>query len=66
VLPLIIAARITGDMLKRIFGLLTAICVGVLNWGNIGIAAGNFDKAATILQKAYGDVSGLTLLANPA
>jgi len=52
VLPLIIASGIVGDLWKRILGLATAVCVGILSWGNIGIAAGNFDEAATKLKIA--------------
>ena len=51
-LPILIASDINGisNNLRKIFAVVTAMCVAVLNWGNIGIAAGTFDKAATILQ----------------
>jgi hypothetical protein len=53
VLPLIIAAGVIKDaMWTRILGLITAICVAVLSWGNIGIVAGNYNKASEMLLNA--------------
>jgi hypothetical protein len=52
-LPLIIASDLVpAHTTNRILALITAVCVGVLGWGNIGAAAGKFDQARTTLKVA--------------
>lgn len=56
VLPLILASGLIPDTdyvtLKRILALVTAVCVGVLGWANIGAAGAKFDQARTLLRVA--------------
>jgi hypothetical protein len=52
VLPLLITAGISGEKTNKVYALITAICVGIVNWSNLGIVAGNFDKSRADLRLA--------------
>jgi hypothetical protein len=53
VLPLLIASALLVDVWwNRILAFVTAVCVAVLGWANIGAAAAKFDQARTLLRIA--------------
>ncbi len=56
-MPLVITAGLSGDRGNKILGILTAVSVGVLNWANLGIIAGNFDQARSDMTLALVDFS---------
>src|SRR4051794_41095210 len=52
VLPALIAANLFGTTTNRVLAALTVIAGALVNWANLGVVAGNFEKGRDDLRLA--------------